>query len=140
MDGIATLVRICRTRVTDARRALAELNREQNDILGECARLAGELEAEKLIASTSLEAGAAFTAFRVAMKERQKAMGFLLDDVEARIFKANELIAAEFRELKKYELTHEKRELEKAQEAARREQLEVDELGLEMYRRRRAKR
>ena len=139
-EGVATLVRIYRTRLNDARRALAELNREQNAILGERARLLDEYHAEKLFAATSLEAGTAFVAYYGAMQERQKAMGFLLDDVERRMGEANDHIATIFRELKKYEITAEQRALEKAREAARREQLELDELGLEIYRRRVSKR
>lgn len=140
MKGIATLARIYRQRLNDARRALAELNREKNGILNERIRLADEFEAEKLIAGESLEAGTAFAAFYGAMQERQGAMGFLLDDVDRRMGEANDHIATIFRELKKYEITLEQRKVEEAREAAHREQLEMDELGLEIYRRREAER
>ena len=138
MEGIATLVRIYRTRLNDARRALADLIRERDIILGECARLAGEVAAEKLIAATSLEANSAFANFLSAMTSRQAAMNFQIDDVDGRISEANDYIATLFRELKKYELTQAQRELEKVREADRREQIELDELGLDIYRRREA--
>ena len=140
MDGIATLARIHRMRLNDARRALADLHRERDGILGECARLAGELEAEKLIAAASWEANTAFAAYRGVMIARREAMNLLLDDVEVRLGEANDRIATQFRELKKYELTLERRELEKTREAERRERIELDELGLDMYRRRQARR
>ncbi|MDA0231194.1 MAG: flagellar FliJ family protein [Proteobacteria bacterium] len=140
MEGIATLVRIYRTRLNDARRALADLNRERDIILGESARLVGQVAAEKLIAATSWEANTAFANFLNVMTTRRAAMNFQLNDVEGRLGEANDYIATLFRELKKYELTQAQRELEKTREADRREQIELDELGLDMYRRREAAR
>ena len=136
MEGIATLVRIYRMRLNDARRGLADLFREKEDILAECARMLGELEAERLVAAASLEAGTEYASYRGAMLARREAMNPLIDDVDERIGEANDRIAELFRELKKYELTLEQREKELALEEARREQIELDELGLEMFRRR----
>jgi flagellar FliJ protein len=138
MKGIATLVRVYRMRLNDARRGLADLFREKEGILAECDRIAGEVEAERIIAAGSLEAGTAFARYRGAMIMRREALNPLIADVDRRIAEVNEHIAVLFRELKKYELTLEQREQEKAREEERREQLLLDELGLEMFRRREA--
>lgn len=139
MKGLDTLIRLHRLRLDEAHKALAELDRQRTAILEDMSRLDEELLSERSLASSSFEATMAYGTFAVATQDRKQALAQEVAELDQRIEVAAEKVTAAYRELKKYEVTAERRRAEAKREADRREQGELDEMGLTIHRRRDAR-
>lgn len=138
MRTLATLIRLHRYLLDERRRELVDIERLRDELLSQRHRLEASLRDEQEVAK-QLECGAfAYGGFALGVITRREKLAASLADIEARIQLARDGVQAAFQELKRYEIQLAAREKKQRLEADRRQQKQVDEISLEMHRRRTA--
>ncbi len=133
------LIRLHEWRVDEKRRRLGELIRVLEDLEDRALRLEQELLEEQRVAGSSPgEAGFLYGNYVEAVIERRERLAKSIAKAGEEVAGAREEMRAEYQNLKKYEVAQENRDRRVRQEMERREQLELDELGLQSYRQRKA--
>ena len=140
MKGLPTLIRLYRWRLDEKRRMFADLERLLAGFHTQLECLEAELRAEQELAAGSDEGRYAYPTYAEAVIGRREALLRSIAEVGGAIAKAREEVAAAFEEVKTYEIVEENGEARTRAAAARREQLRLDEIGLDMYRRRQERR
>ncbi|WP_300300201.1 hypothetical protein [Ferrovibrio sp.] len=136
MRGVDGLIRLWKWRLDERRRIVVDLEILRAGIERQMIRLDEELEHERHVATQHYEAGFGFTAYRQVNRQRHANLDVSREETIDRIRAAQEEVNAAFRELKKYELVLENWERRERQKQERREQAEMDEAGLQGFRRR----
>jgi len=132
-----TLIRLREWSVDNARRKLAELLRLVEDLEGQARALEDEIAAEQAVArATPNDAGVVYGAFARAAIKRRERIAASIDQIEEEIAVARDELRDAYRELKKYEIAQDARDLRAAEEEGRRDQAVLDEIGLQGHRRR----
>lgn len=134
---LETLIRLNRFEVDEKRRALQALLDREAEIQATIRRLDAELKAEQEAAARpeAAELGAVYGAFAAAAKTRKAEQLERLADLYPEIEAARADLAEAFAGLKKYEIAKRNRDEAEAADAARREGIELDEMGLAAHRR-----
>ncbi len=138
MTALGSLVRVHSWALNEKRQKLAGLEELADKMHQDLEQLEAELNNEQRAAAGSIEGTTAFPAFVAAALERRKKLRESIANLRLAIDAARTEVREAFQEVKKYELAqdnHERRELEKV---ARRERRELDELGANMHRRKKA--
>ncbi len=138
MTALGSLVRVRSWALNEKRQKLAGLEELADKMHQDLEQLEAELNNEQRAAAGSIEGTIAFPAFVAAALERRKKLRESIADLGLAIDAARAEVREAYQEVKKYELAqdnHERRELEKV---ARRERRELDELGANMHRRKKA--
>ena len=130
MHPLATLIRLRKRDLDELRRQQAELETRRDQILSAMERLRDELLHEIQTAGELAGMGGFFGNFSEAIKKRQEKLIEEVKRVELRIQQFAERIRIDYGELKKFELSYERILERERAEAARREQKELDEIGL----------
>ncbi len=99
--------------------------------------LEADVKNEQRAAAGSIEGTIAFPAFVATALERRKKLRESIANIGLAIEPAREEVRAGFQEVKKYELARDNVTRRKGEEVAKREQRELDELGVDMHRRKR---
>jgi len=134
-----TLIRIRKWDVDEKQREVAAFMRREESILANQAALAEEMRAEMALASqTSPTERYTLVPYLSRCEERKKNMDALLVEVRRAIEVARDELADTFRRLKTFEVTQEAREAKEEAEEARLNQIELDEMGLTLHRRKQA--
>lgn len=134
--GLAGVIRLHKFQVDEKRRALAELQRREQQILDEQAALAAEMQAEIAAVRNNVELGRVFPAYAARHKVLRERVAAALTDIRRRIQAAQEDLAEAFLELKTFEITQANRDLRARKERERKDQVAQDEIGLMLHRRR----
>ncbi len=138
MKGLPTLVRLRRQQLDEKRRALVELEQREALLQRDITVLDQEVVREQEFSNSAEEVRFAYENFSVAARERRKTMvaevAALQDDLEH----ARERVSDAFREYKKLDLAEANVRRRQAEERERLERIETDEIGAEMYRRKKA--
>lgn len=130
------LIRLNEWEVDEKRRKLGELLRLMANLEAQAKALEEELAREQQKASESpTEGGALYGAYAESVIERRERIKESIDKMEDAITEAREDLRVSYLELKKFEVAQENRDRKAAKEAARRETIEYNEIGLETYRR-----
>jgi flagellar export protein FliJ len=135
MTALGSLVRVHTWELNEKRQKLAGLEELSDKIRQDVENLEAQLQHEQSAAAGSIEGTIAFPAFVAAALERRKKLRVSIANLDLAIEAAREEVREVFQEVKKYELArdnHEKRERERI---AKREQIELDELGVNLHRR-----
>jgi flagellar export protein FliJ len=135
MSALENLVRISRWQLDEARQKLGDLERLEARLQADLDRLDAAVAAEQRAAQGSDIARAAYPAYAEAQRARRQRLQGSIADVQGQIAAAREAVAEAFREAKKYELA---RDNERARAKAKRERTEaaqMDEMGLQLHRR-----
>ncbi len=138
MTALGSLMRVHSWALNEKRQKLAGLEKLADKMHQDLEQLEAELNNEQRAAAGSMEGTIAFPAFVAAALERRKKLRESIAGLGLAIDAARAEVREAFQEVKKYELAqdiHERREREKV---ARRERREHDELGANMYRRKKA--
>lgn len=135
MSALNNLVRVHTWGLDEKRQKLAELDSYADRLREKLADLEREMDSERRAADASLEGTAAFPAFVAAALERRRRLRESLANMEQAVELAREEVNVAYRELKKYQLAYDNHLRRAAEEAARQEQGEMDEIGVEMHRR-----
>jgi flagellar FliJ protein len=135
VKGLPNLIRLHRWRLDEKRKNLAQLERLAADLREQDRRLDAELTQEQATAAASEEVRASYGAYAQNVVERRERIAQSKAEVAAQIEQAGIEVQEAFQELKRYEIALEARQKAERQKAARIEQARLDDLGLQMYRR-----
>ena len=134
--GLTTLARLTKWTVDQRRRTLGALLRELEDLETTRRGLDIELSQEQSAAADNPdEAGLLYGTYAEAFINRRDIMDESIRTKKAEIENALEELNESYRELKKYEVARDNRSQFELVEEVRREQIELDDIGLETYRR-----
>ena len=131
------LIRLRKWEVDEKQRGLAVLLRQEESVMERQAALEAEIWREvAFTAEAPTEQRFTFSAYLSRCGVYREQLGAMLQDVRRRITAAQEELAEAFRRLKPFEETQKMRDTEDEKETGRLEQIELDEIGLTLYRRR----
>lgn len=134
--GLKSVIRLHKWTVDEKRRALAELQRREDDILGFQKALQEELAREQVLARQDVTFAMAFGRYLPRYCARRDALARALVDIRRRIEAARQDLAEAFLDLKTFEITQAARDLAEKRERDKKEQAMLDEIGLTLHRRR----
>jgi len=134
--GLKTLIRLARWEVDEKRRVLVALQTREEEIIATIRAAEQQLLHEQQVASQDPEAAYLYGAFANAWLNYRAQLDATLAEVRAQIEIARDDLAEAFRQAKTYEVTQANREKREKEEADRKEQAVMDELGIEIHRRR----
>lgn len=136
MKGIGTLIKLAKRRLDEQRRKVADLERLKDNLVSMGNELDREIAGERTAAAAAQEFASSFPAFMAAAIERRANLRRSLAEAEAAILVARDELAERFQEVKRYELAAEIRDKREREKADRRSQSVLDEIGLNLHRRR----
>ena len=134
MKGIASLIRLHQWQLDQKRRELAMLERATVDCTNQLETLERDLVVEQQIAAGSESGMFAYASYAVGVVTRRENLQKSLQDIEKlTVIKHTEVTEA-FHEVKRYEIALREAERRREKEIARREQMEMDEVALNIHR------
>lgn len=134
MKPLSAMVRLSRWQLEEAQRQLNGLMEMRADLADRAAKLDSDLLVEQDVAK-SPEVSFVFPGFAGASMLRKKALMRSIEDLRPAIDEAGDAVEDAFREFKKYELMEERRVTAEQQETARRERIDLDEIAINIHRR-----
>lgn len=137
MTDLNPLIRLRKYRVEEKQKVLAELFRQTELLEGRKRILLADMEREEALAqeSDSIDAMFAFVAYAARVHTEIEKLNILIEKMEPRIIKAQDDMREAFSEQKKAEIIQEKREADEAKEIAKKEDTNLNEIGIEVFRR-----
>jgi len=135
MRGLPGLIRLHRFKLDEERRKLAALESLAEVFRRQIAALEDELKREADLVRGSPEAAQTYGSYLVAARARRARLQASAADVMRQIAEEHAEVARAFQDAKRYELAQENRERRAAEAARHREQSEMDEVGLNLFRR-----
>lgn len=134
-----TLIRLRKWDVDEKQRALAVLLRHEESVIAKQAELEAEIKAEMAFAAQlPADQRGTLTGYLKRCDGFREALRAALVDIRNRIAVAQDQLAEAFRRLKTFEVTQEQRDLAEEKEEARLETIMLDEIGLNLHRRKSA--
>ncbi len=135
--GLKTLVRMSEWTVDEKRRSLGVLLRQFDELETSLENLEKELVVEQRAAAVSPhEAGINYGRYAASVISRREYLNRAIQTIEKQIVSAREDLSDAYLELKKYEVAENNRKRLEEEETDRREALLLDDIGIEMARRR----
>jgi len=128
-------IRLHQWEVDEKRRAMAELLRQEADIINHQNQLEQELLDEQKAAREAEDAGFVFAAYYKRYQMRRDQLAGMLKTLQATIEDAQDELAEAFKELKTMEISQENRDKRAAAERNRKEQSALDEIAMTLHRR-----
>jgi flagellar FliJ protein len=135
MSQYDQLVRLREWELDEKRRALAEVQAEVDALIHKRQALEDEVEREKGIASTSLEASISYNAFANSVILRREAIAAEIEGRQEAVDEASRLMLEAFQELRKAEIVRDEYDAQERLKETRREQSELDEIAQTLHRR-----
>ena len=136
MKGLPTLIRVRTWELEEKRRKVADLEALEAQLVEAIARLDDEVQLENQVASNDTDASFTYGSYISAAIDRRRTLDASVEDVGRQIEAAREEVTVAYQELKKFEVAHSNRKRRVREEANRREQVVLDEIGIETFRRR----
>lgn len=136
MKSLKRLVRLHKAELDQKRTVLGVLERRRAEIVASLDALEREYAKECVLAERSLDAAAMFPRYAEVVRHRRSTFNLAIADVDREVAVARDAVLAAFANLKRYELTVERKLATARREALRIEQAQQDELGLGIFRRR----
>ncbi|MBI3446349.1 MAG: hypothetical protein HY055_13580 [Magnetospirillum sp.] len=134
--GLKTLIRLSKWNVDEKQRVLVALQGREDEILSWIRQSEEQLkEEQRLAAEDTTGIGFAYGAFANAWLGRREQMFGMLEMVRAEIVRAREELAEAYNELKTFEITQRERDRRAQEERDKKEQAFLDEVGLNIHRR-----
>ncbi|MBI1261032.1 MAG: flagellar export protein FliJ [Rhizobiales bacterium] len=136
MRNRESLIRLHKFQVDEKRRQVAELEIMLTEFHSRERELDRHVKAEQERAGISDVAHFAYPMFAKSVMRRRENILQSIEGLERQLEDAKEELAAAFRELKKYELMEDGRKRKVRKEVMRVEQMQIDEVALNIHRRR----
>lgn len=134
-----TLIRVRKWDVEERQRALASLLADEEKVLDFQRALERELEQEKAVASAaSADQRYTLEPYIQRCRQRRDNIAAALILIREKINEAREHLAEAYRRLKTFEITQEQRDAAEEAEENRVEQIALDEMGIDLHRRKMA--
>jgi flagellar export protein FliJ len=132
---LKSLIRLHKWIVDEKRRQLGELLRMLHDLEERARHLEDELAREQKIARAAPEvAGFLYGNYAEAVIQRRERLKMSIASSETAVEAARQALNEAYRDLKKYEVAQAVRERRQAEQLARREQITLDDVGIESFR------
>ncbi|MCH7865979.1 MAG: flagellar FliJ family protein [Proteobacteria bacterium] len=129
------LIRLNEWTVDERRRELGDVLASLAELESGLHRLREELAREQgVVQASPEEAGFFYGNYAQAVIERRNHLDAGIVRMEEDVAQARDKLGEAYRELKKYEVAQDLRDTQEARELARKEQIDLDELGLQAYR------
>ncbi|HUT50191.1 MAG TPA: flagellar export protein FliJ [Alphaproteobacteria bacterium] len=138
MRALPNLIRLHKWSLDEARRKVTDLETLKASFRKEVAELEDELSREKEAARGSIDSLATLQGYYQHVRERRGRLAQSIAEIDTALERAREETTLAYGELKKYETALENLQKREQAEADKRQQLELDEVGLSMYRRKQA--
>lgn len=135
MSQYDQLVRLRDWQLDEKRRALSEVQAEVDALIRKREALEEEVESEKQIASTSIEASMSYNAFANSVILRRERIAEEIAERQEAVDEANQEMLEAFQELRKAEIVRDEFDAKERLKEARREQIELDEIAQALHRR-----
>lgn len=135
IKSLKTLMRVQKSKIDQMKREQAAVEGRRDGVLNTMEQLKKELDREIEAFETMTEMRTFFGDFSQSIKDRQGKLMKEILRLERRIQEIGVQISAEFSELKKLEISHDRLVEEKKKAEEKKEQAELDELGAERHRR-----
>ena len=130
--SVATLIRINELTVDERRRELGEHLIELDDLEAALNRLEKEVVDEQRIAATQPQtAGFLYGAYADSVIHRREQFQLTIASKQQEITVARDALSDAYLELKKYEVIYQNQQSKEAEEQARKDQVDLDDLGLQ---------
>jgi len=134
--GMTGMIRLHKWQLDEKRRDMVSLEKMKQEFLQSLADLEQELEAEQKHVADSPVVSIAYAGYAQQVIVRRANIENSIVELEASIENMKDQVAEAFRELKKYEVVEQRKLDRKKADLDRREQDELDELSLNIHRRR----
>jgi len=134
-DTMQTLIRLAGSEVDTARQELQRVLAREDQLNADLVALAQEVEQESALAREQASMAGDFGTYMVRAKKRREILHRNLQDLQPEIEAARDELAEAFANQKKYEIAKENRDAAELSDQTRKENLELDELGLNKHRR-----
>lgn len=132
-----SLIRLRKWDVDEKRRALATLLRHEESVVERQRALEDEIRAEIEFANQApVELRGTLPGYLARSDEMRQRLAEALREVQARVAYAQEELADSYRRSKTLEVTQASRDKAAAQEEDRKEEMDLNEVGLNLFRRR----
>ena len=138
MKALRTLIRLHKQYVDDKRAALGELEVGREALRDRSARLEAEIESEGRVAAESYAAGRSFPRYVRRIGGERRVIAAEIAKLDGAVAEAAEALAAAYRDLKKYEISHDVRVRDRKAAEARTDQAQLDEIAITLHRRKHA--
>ena len=135
MTAFKSLTRVHTWALNEKRQKLAGIEELVTKMKNDLQELEKELVTENQAANASIEGTVAFPAFVAAALERRRRLRHTISELEESVQAAREEVHTAFEEMKKYEHAGNLEEQQMQDEHARREQINLDDLGTTIHRR-----
>ena len=133
-EGIETLIRLNDWNVEQKRRKLGDLQRLIEGFEAELKKLEQDLLNEQAAATAAPnEGGFVYGYYAERVIERRAIIQISIQQLEKDTDEAREALSVAYRELKKFETALESRKLRQELELARKDQLDLDEVGIQTF-------
>ena len=134
MKGLPTLIRMHQWKLEEMRRNLGELEGLRADLEQRLRNLHAEHLEEQRIASSSAELGFTYNGYANSFIHRREKLHQSIAELEDALQEARGQVQEAYQEVKKYEIVHERTMRKEYDLEIRREQVALDEAGLQMHR------
>ncbi|MCD8497771.1 MAG: flagellar FliJ family protein [Alphaproteobacteria bacterium] len=136
MADLSALIRVRKHTVEQKQKALADLYRQAEELLSQKKKLLDQLAIERQkVDEMGVEALGYFGRYSEVVRERSEEIDDSMKMLESRIDVAREDMRLAFAELKKVEITQERRDDEEEKEREKKDAATLDEIAIEGYRR-----
>lgn len=133
--GLQTVVRLHKWQLDEKRRQIKELEVMRGDLVSKLEKLNGELLSEQRNMANSNVVNLNYTSYASSVIGRRENLEASINEVNISIENMKDDIAEAFKELKKFEIVQQRTLERENLEEKRREQLSLDEISINMHRR-----
>ncbi len=130
MSTLDKLLQVSKLELDRRRHEIGELHAMRDDLQARSDRIDGRIEAEKAATISDPMAGSTIGAYVNAARRQQETLSASMAEVDTQIDALRDVVAEAFRETKRYEKLIERKHAERRRLADRREQVQMDEIGL----------
>ena len=135
MKGLLTLIKLNKRTLDELRRKMVSLETQKNKLLGSSDALQAELVKEMQLASATPEMGNFFGGFSRRIQQRQLEIAEEVIVLDKKMLVVDAEIRDAFAEVKKYEIALENAKLRAKEKHEHMENLELDEIAEQQFRR-----
>jgi len=128
MKQLKTLIKYHQSLLDEKRKALRAVQDEEDQIVRMKKHLADELVKQQGLVSENVEWGIHYGPYQDTIFRRQEVLENMRLALQTKLDKAQEAVREAYRELKKFELTLERRQEEERKDLERKEQIEADDM------------
>jgi len=135
MKGLSNLIRLHKLKLTEQQKKLNDLQAVAQGFLHEAEAIDQSARNEAASAESNAETAYTLGSYVQASLARRATLQTSIAEIEREMGIIRDLVAAAFRELKRYELIAERHAADQVRSRRRRERRTEDELGMSMFRR-----